>query len=150
MTAEGACSGPGGDRPLPVLLSRAEALFLHDFEQRLADSEFGDVSLAHSANVLRFLDAGPQRASQFVGACGVSKQAVSQQIAQLEKRGYIASTPDPQDQRARILALTDRGAAAQAFLHQIFGQVEESWVRELGSEDATALRRILERLAQPT
>ena len=148
MTSEEGCSGPSGERPLPVLLSRVEALFLHEFEQRLADSEFADVSLAHSANVLRFLDAGPQRASQFVGACGVSKQAVSQQIAQLEKRGYIAATPDPQDQRARILALTDRGAAAQAFLREVFGEIEDAWAQELGANDAAALRRILERLAQ--
>lgn len=147
MGTEEPCSGPGGERPLPVLLSRAEALFLHEFEQRLADSEFADVSLAHSANVLRFLDEVPQRASQFVGACGVSKQAVSQQIAQLEKRGYITSMPDPQDQRARLLALTERGAAAQALVHQIFGQVEASWARELGAKDAATLRRILERLA---
>lgn len=140
------CTGPSGSPPLPVLLSRAEALFLGEFEQRIAESDFADLSLAHSANVLRFLQGGPQRASQFVGACGVSKQAVSQQIAQLEKRDYISSEPDPADQRARILALTERGAAAQSQVRRIFAEVEESWAERLGAEDAAALRRILERL----
>ena len=143
----GGCCGTGpGERPLPVLLSRAEAIFLAEFEKRLADSEFGDVSLAHSANVMRFLLDGPMRASQFVGACGVSKQAVSQQISQLEKRGYIAATPDPDDQRARILALTDRGHAAERQIRQIFAEVETSWAARLGTGDAESLRRVLERL----
>lgn len=146
MENEG-CFGTGaGERPLPVLLSRAEAAFESEFEKRLADSDFGDISLAHSANVLRFLMDGPRRASQFVGACGVSKQAVSQQIAQLERRGYIAATADPGDHRARILALTDQGEAAQRRIRQIFVEVEESWGARLGARDAASLRRILEEL----
>ncbi|HWU31797.1 MAG TPA: MarR family transcriptional regulator [Marmoricola sp.] len=146
MRGEEICSGRDGRPPLSVLLGRAEALFLTDFEHRIAASDFAGLSLAHSANVLRFLDAGPQRASQFVGECGVSKQAVSQQIAQLEKQGYISSVPDPLDQRARILALTDRGVEAQAFVHRVFAEVEASWAERLGTEDSAALRRVLERV----
>ncbi|MGN6162620.1 MAG: MarR family winged helix-turn-helix transcriptional regulator [Marmoricola sp.] len=144
---DGGCCGTGaGERPLPVLLSRAESAFVAAFEKRLADSEFGDVSLAHSANVLRFLMEGPRRASQLVGVCGVSKQAVSQQISQLERRGYIAAVPDPADQRARILQLTDRGVAAERRIRQIFGEVEEAWANGLGARDSAALRRILEKI----
>ena len=146
MENGGCCGREPGERPMSVLLSRAEAVFLGDFEKRLADSDFGDVSVAHSANVMRFLMDGPMRASQFVGACGLSKQAVSQQISQLERRGYIASTPDPDDQRARILALTERGKAAQRHIRQIFRDVEQSWAAQLGERDAASLRRILEKL----
>lgn len=135
-----------GRRPLSAVLRHAETLFVAEFEERIAASDFADLSLAHAANVLRFLHGGPQRASQFIGDCGVSKQAVSQQIAQLEKRGYITSAPDPQDQRARILALTERGEAAQAEVQRIFVAIEKTWTKYLGAEDATALRRILEKL----
>jgi DNA-binding MarR family transcriptional regulator len=121
-------------------------LFVAEFEERIAASDFADLSLAHAANVLRFLYRGPQRASQFIGSCGVSKQAVSLQIAQLEKRGYITSAPDPQDQRARILALTERGEAAEAEVQRIFVAIEKTWTKHLGAEDAKALRRILEKL----
>lgn len=138
--------GVPGRRPLSAVLRHAETLFIAEFEERIAASDFADLSLAHAANVLRFLHAGPQRASQFVGSCGVSKQAVSLQIAQLEKRGYITSTPDPQDQRARILTLTQRGEAAQVEVQRIFRAIEETWTKYVGAEDATALRRILEKL----
>ncbi len=135
-----------GRRPLSSVLRHAEMLFVAEFEEHIAASDFADLSLAHAANVLRFLHDGPRRASQFVGSCGVSKQAVSQQIAQLEKNGYITSIPDPQDQRARILALTERGEAAQVEVQRIFKAIEKTWARHLGAEDATALRRILEKL----
>ncbi|MEA5154777.1 MarR family winged helix-turn-helix transcriptional regulator [Raineyella sp.] len=138
--------GVPGKRPLSAVLRHAEMLFVAEFEERIATSDFADLSLAHSANVLRFLQGGPQRASQFIGSCGVSKQAVSLQIAQLEKRGYITSAPDPQDQRARILALTERGEAAQAEVQRIYVAIEKTWTKYLGPEDATALRRILEKL----
>jgi len=135
-----------GRRPLSAVLRHAEMLFVAEFEERIAASDFADLSLAHAANVLRFLHSGPQRASQFIGSCGVSKQAVSQQIAQLEKNGYITSVPDPQDQRARILVLTERGLAAQAEVQRIFKAIEKTWTKYLGAEDATSLRRILEKL----
>jgi len=135
-----------GRRPLSSVLRHAEMLFVAEFEERIAASDFADLSLAHAANVLRFLYRGPQRASQFIGSCGVSKQAVSLQIAQLEKRGYITSAPDPQDQRARILALTERGEAAEAEVQRIFVAIEKTWTKHLGAEDAKALRRILEKL----
>ena len=135
-----------GRRPLSAVLRHAETLFVAEFEERIAASDFADISLAHAANVLRFLHGGPQRASQFVGSCGVSKQAVSQQIAQLEKNGYIISMPDPQDQRARILALTERGQAALVEIQRVFKAIEKTWTKYLGAEDATSLRRILEKL----
>ncbi len=135
-----------GRRPLSSVLRHAEMLFVAEFEEHIAASDFADLSLAHAANVLRFLHSGPQRASQFVGSCGVSKQAVSLQIAQLEKNGYITSIPDPQDQRARILALTERGEAAQVEIQRIFKAIEKTWTKHLGAEDATSLRRILEKL----
>ncbi len=146
MVDEQKSSSVYGRRPLSSVLRHAEMLFVAEFEERIAASDFADLSLAHAANVLRFLHDGPRRASQFVGSCGVSKQAVSQQIAQLEKNGYITSIPDPQDQRARILALTERGEAAQVEIQRIFKAIEKTWTRHLGAEDATALRRILEKL----
>lgn len=138
--------GTPGRQPLSALFRHAELLFVSEFEQGMSTSDFPDLSLAHYANVLRFLLGGPQRASQFIGACGVSKQAVSQQIAQLEKHGYITSEADSQDRRARILALTERGQAAQVQVERVFKEIEVLWTQRLGADDALSLRRILEKL----
>ena len=39
----------------------------------------------------------------------ISKQACNQTINQIEQAGYLARTPDPQDGRARVVVLTNKG-----------------------------------------
>ena len=141
--------GPFSDRvPLVALLGRSEAAFNAEFDRRLKGSEFCALSLAHSRNVLRHLGSGPQRASQLVTRCDVSKQAISQQIALLEREGYLESTPDPTDQRARILALTAKGQRAQQLVEAMFIEIEDDWATQLGARDAAALRRILTKVVE--
>ena len=142
-----ACAGDDrGRAPLVGLLSRAHALFVADFEERLRESSFDQLSLAHSSNVLRHLADGPRRASHLVTQCGVTKQAVSQQIAHLERAGYVAVCPDESDQRARLVALTAKGERAQDLVRRLFREVEDAWVARIGEADAASLRRALETL----
>lgn len=137
---------PGDDRgriPLVGLLARAHALFVGEFEERLRESAIEGLSLAHSSNVLRHLADGPRRASHLVSQCGVTKQAVSQQIAHLERSGYVEVRPDESDQRARLVALTAKGECAQELVRRLFTEVEDAWVQRVGADDAAALRRAL-------
>jgi DNA-binding MarR family transcriptional regulator len=132
-----------GERPLVSLLGLARDAFVADFERRLAESDFPALSLAHSANVLRHLGDGPRQASQIVSHCEVSKQAVSQQILQLAKHGYVTVAPHPTDHRARMVTLTERGERAQSFALRTFDVIESEWCAALGPTDGPALRRIL-------
>lgn len=136
------------DLPLVSLLRLAKDAYTADFDARLAESDFCALSLAHSRNVLRHLQAGPRRASQFVADCGVSKQALSQQIVHLETNGYLIARPDPSDQRARVLELTDRGRAAQRYVLDTFAAIERDWAGTLGARDVASLRRVLTKLAE--
>lgn len=66
--------------PLAALLGRVQGRYVAEFEQRLADAGYPDLSLAHGANVLRHLGTDDAvRLSALVARAGVSKQAVSQQ-----------------------------------------------------------------------
>lgn len=139
-----ACAGDDRGRfPLVGLLGRAHTLFVAEFEDRLRSEGLDQLSLAHSSNVLRHLADGPRRASHLVTQCGVTKQAVSQQISHLERNGYVAVCPDETDQRARLVALTTKGEAAQELVRRLFTEVEEAWVERIGAADAAALRRAL-------
>ena len=73
----------------------------------------------------------------------MSKQAVSQQIAQLEAAGYVAVTADPSDARARVVTLTERGAAAQQTVHDLFAEIEADWAQRIGDDELERLRRAL-------
>ena len=139
----GPCVGSDGRHPLGSLLARAHAGFIVDFEARLRSSEIEDLSLAHSTNVLRHLAEGPRRTREIVDRCGVTKQAVSQQIAHLERNGYVSVGRDDEDQRARIISLTAKGEAAQSVIFRLFGEVEQDWAERIGEGEVAALRQAL-------
>lgn len=128
--------------PLVALVGRTENAFIAEFDRRIATSEF-ELSLAHSRNVLRHLGDEPRRASYIAGVCGVSKQAVSQQISHLELNGYIDSAPDPADHRARLLSLTKKGREAQGLVKRLFVEIEHEWAAQLGVERFDSLRTLL-------
>ena len=129
--------------PLVALLGRSEAAFIAEFDRRIRESAFCALSLAHSRNVLRHLADGPLRASRIVERCDVSKQAISQQITHLEANGYVRVEVDPDDHRARVISLTDKGARAQEVVRGLFDEIEHDWAQALGEDDLAALRRIL-------
>ena len=132
------------------MLSRLEAAYLAEFDLRLRSSEFCSLSLAHSRNVLRHLGDGPQRASNLVALSGVTKQAISQQIVQLERVGLIRTEPDPADQRARLVVLTERGCRAMQLVRKTFLDIEQDWGRHLGDGELAALRDALSALLERT
>ncbi|WP_420111930.1 MarR family winged helix-turn-helix transcriptional regulator [Pseudactinotalea sp.] len=134
--------------PVVALLSRLEAAYLAEFDRRLLDSEFCSLSFAHSRNVLRHLGDGPQRAGRLVELAGVTKQAISQQLVQLERAELVRTEPDPLDQRARLVALTERGERAQALVRQTFADIDDEWAMLLGAERFASLRDGLDDLLE--
>ena len=59
--------------------------------------------------------SSPGRAiGELAARLGVSQQAASKSVADLERRGYVRREADPADGRARHAALTARGEAAIA------------------------------------
>ena len=133
--------------PLVGLLRRVQEAYVDEFDRRLLSSEFCALSLAHSRNVLRHLGEGPRRASQLVDLAGVSKQAISQQLSHLERTGYVSIAPDESDQRARLVALTEKGERALLLVRDTFVEIERDWAPLLGGEaHVESLREDLERL----
>jgi DNA-binding MarR family transcriptional regulator len=55
-------------------------------------------------------DGGPRRASDLVDMFSIDKGAVSRQVGTLLELGMIERSPDPEDRRAAILAITEEGA----------------------------------------
>lgn len=129
--------------PVAALLGAAREAFAAEFDARIQASDMHMLSLAHAHNVLRHLGHGPLRASAIVNRCGVTKQAVSQQIAHLQRNGFVRSLPDPDDQRARLIELTECGHAAQLLVKQLFADIERDWTRRIGKEQMASLREAL-------
>lgn len=55
-------------------------------------------------------DLGPLRLSDLAERIGVEISTASRQVCQLEEQALVSRTPDPDDRRAALLALTSQGA----------------------------------------
>ncbi|WP_055403571.1 MULTISPECIES: MarR family winged helix-turn-helix transcriptional regulator [unclassified Mycobacterium] len=92
------------------------------------------------------LAAGGLHASDLADRLGVTRQAVAQAIAALERHGYVSRAPDPVDARARIIELTTRGRHALRVMRSHAIDLEERWERVLGRQRLGELRETLQLL----
>ena len=49
------------------------------------------------------------RLTELAARAGMTKQAMAELVAEIERRGYIRRTTDPADRRAKIIEFTDEG-----------------------------------------
>ena len=92
------------------------------------------------------LAAGGLHASDLADRLRVSRQAVAQAIAALERHGYVARVPDPVDARARIIELTVRGRRALQVMRSHAVALEKRWTEVLGERRLGELRETLQML----
>lgn len=92
------------------------------------------------------LAAGGLHASDLADRLRVSRQAVAQAIAALERHGYVTRGPDPADARARIIELTARGRRALQVMRSNALALEQRWTGVLGERRMGELLETLKAL----
>lgn len=92
------------------------------------------------------LAAGGLHASDLADRLRVSRQAVAQGIASLERHGYVTRVTDPGDARARIIELTPRGRQALRVMRSNAVDLEKRWEEVLGPHRLGELRQSLQML----
>ncbi|MFI7414223.1 MarR family winged helix-turn-helix transcriptional regulator [Streptomyces sp. NPDC049627] len=78
---------------------------------------------------------------------GVTKQAASQLVDELVRKGYVERRPHPRDARARLVVLTERGWACTRAAEEAAAEVVREWSGLVGEGEVRALLRQLLRLA---
>ncbi len=78
---------------------------------------------------------------------GMTKQAASQLVEDLVRRGYVERRPHPDDARARLVVLTESGWACTRAAEEAAAEVVGAWVDVLGEGGVRALRDGLLRVA---
>jgi DNA-binding MarR family transcriptional regulator len=146
-------SAAGEPQPAPPLIGALlrmpwEAVQRHMLE-RLHERGFADFDAAY-LNVFQY--PGPQgaRPSDLAARLRISKQALNHLLGQLEKLGYLERRPDPDDLRAKRVALTARGNSAVRVIREAVAEIEASWAQQLGSKRLTQLRQLLLDVSQLT
>ncbi|MCW2674208.1 MAG: MarR family transcriptional regulator [Frankiales bacterium] len=66
----------------------------------------------------RLATLGPVRLTELAQALGLDPSSVSRQVTAVERAGYVSREGDPDDGRATLLVLTEKGRQAAASVQQ--------------------------------
>ncbi|GAB1642129.1 MarR family winged helix-turn-helix transcriptional regulator [Krasilnikovia sp. MM14-A1259] len=129
-----------------ILLALAYQKFVRDLRGHLAEQGFDDLGRSDGF-VFRALGTHPMSISELAGRLEVTKQAAAQIVDDMQRRGYVRRTPDPNDRRAQRLELTDRGTTALATARRFHQRYERRLTRDHGAPAMDALRGVLDAIA---
>jgi DNA-binding MarR family transcriptional regulator len=113
-----------------------------ELQRRLAADGLDDLRFADGF-VFQHLVEGPQTIGALAERLDVTQQAVSKSVTDLERRGYVARRADPDDARARLVALTARGEAAIEGGRRHRAAIEAELAERLGPRRVESARRLL-------
>lgn len=129
-------------------LLRVSAQLVDGIAAGMDERGFIDVRPVHGF-LFAALSPGPATATELAARLQVTKQAAAQLISYLVDRGYLTREPDPQDRRAQLVALTDRGHACTIAARESAESYVGTWRDQLSQSDFEALVRSLGRIAVP-
>ena len=113
--------------------------------RRASGGELLGLSRRHLA-LLSHLGAEGARITALAELLGVTKQAASQTVSELEALGLLERVPDPNDGRAKLVTLTDAGWARILGDLEILLELERELGRGLPRGAMAALRGTLDQL----
>jgi DNA-binding MarR family transcriptional regulator len=112
-----------------------------EVQRRLAGQGFGDLRF-NDGVVIQHVLAAPLSITALAERMGITQQAASKAVADLERRGLLRRDPDPADARTKLLHLTDHALAAVEATRVLRRELQEELVAEYGTgrvDDARAL-----------
>jgi len=115
------------------------------YEQVVA-AGFDDLGRAH-VRLFRYPTAEGLRPSELADRLQISKQSVNDLLHDLEARGYLVREPDPDDGRARVVRLTDRGRALEAAAYEGAAAAQRSIADQLGARRFAQMRDALQEVS---
>ncbi|MEU6092271.1 MarR family transcriptional regulator [Streptomyces sp. NPDC047085] len=107
---------------------------------------FTDIRPAHGFAFAR-LAPGGATVTDLAVHLGVTKQAASQLVDEIVRKGYAERRPHPGDARARLIVLTERGWACTRAAEAAAAEVVGAWAEVLDEGELRVLREGLLRIA---
>jgi DNA-binding MarR family transcriptional regulator len=115
---------------------------VHRLLRALHEHGFDDID-APQLSVILWPGPEGMRPSDLAARMRVTKQALNYLLGDLERLGYLERRPDPDDRRARRIAITDRGLELVPVIRGAVVEIEREWAAALGKDRFAQLRELL-------
>lgn len=112
----------------------------------LTGEGFGDAKFSHGF-IVQGLLAGDRTVTELAGRLGVTVQAVSKTVQEMERLGYIKRGRDPEDGRSWVLTLSARGRENLATARRARLHIQERLIARLGAARSAEALELLRELA---
>jgi DNA-binding MarR family transcriptional regulator len=119
-----------------------------DLVLELEERGWPGLRASQAALVLNVDRRSGTRLTELARRAGVTKQATMVVVDELEVRGLVRRTPDPEDGRAKVVRLTARGRTLAAECRRAVAAVEARTRRTLGGRRYEGLREALDLLLE--
>ena len=113
-----------------------------ELQRRLAADGYPDTRFADGV-VFQHLVAGPVTITTLADHLGVTQQAASKTVADLQRRGYVTRRTDPTDARAKQVTLTPRGEQVIEAARKHRAAVDKQLRKALGATRVEEARQLL-------
>lgn len=137
--------GKNKDDFAPALVAASRVL-VATMLAKVSSSGFKDMTPAF-VSLVSLLDTAGVRPTALAQRIGITKQAISQLVRELEARGYVEQVPDSTDTRAKIVRLTKRGVTLHAACAKARMKLQSIIIEKLGKLKVSRLQRDLIELA---
>lgn len=130
---------PDGDTPLLLLLVLAARHLTDAMQEHLVAAGFHDHRVVHH-NVMAHVTYDGLRLTELAELAGITKQAMSELVIDLETLGYLERCADPTDGRAKLIGFTSKGRGAVEAAMRAFEQMDGILAERVGTETLQTLR----------
>ncbi len=136
---------PATGESLGVLLGLVRSELVRELEAELAASGV-DLTFTQYLIIKRLAQRGPMAAGELARAVDLDGGAMTRQLDQLERKGYLRRCPQPQDRRSVRIELTDAGNDLRANTTDCSRRVLEAAQRSLKRSERAQLLDYLHRV----
>ena len=133
------------EQTLYRLLLRARRVENAEMVARIRERGYPDLQLSYPA-LLANLDTEGSSITSLAAKAGVTRQAASQQIGEIAARGYVRTTPDPNDRRSVLVSRTERCRQLLVDALQVVAALEADYAAAVGERRFATMKRVLAEL----
>lgn len=136
---------PTDRQAIGQLLVRLTRRFRQDLAAPQAAQGYGDIRDPH-LQIFGNIRTGGIRLTALAARAQLSLAATSELVNDLAALGYLTRRPDPQDGRAKLIELSDRGRALLADAGDRVADIEARWSDLVGEADFAQMCATMQRL----